>query len=148
MAKLSTGFRDGIMGAGSAKSLLDGAVMWIFASSTIPASADQEESGTLLMELSVDGDGTGFTFDPVIGEASLVKSTTETWKTNAIDESGDMAYFRLAHPSDSGSASTTAVRVQGTIGTYGGVDLIVSDVAVVSGAPWTLNYFRLSLPTP
>lgn len=148
MAKFSTGLRDGIMGAGSVKSLLDGAVMRIFESSAIPVSADAAEDGTLLMELSVDGSGAGFSFDVVSGESSLVKAALETWETNAINATGDMAYFRLVPPADTGISSVTAVRVQGVIGLYGGTDMVVSDVGVTSGAPWTLSYFRLSLPTP
>ena len=147
MAKFSTGMRDAMINGSSAKALLTGCVMRIYKASAAPADADAAATGTLLMVLSAGGTGAGFSFDAVTGEAALVRAAAEVWKTNAIGADGTMRYFRMVAPTDNGAQSTSAVRVQGKVGTAAGADMMVSNADVVAGGPWILNYFRLTLPT-
>lgn len=147
MAKFSTGMRDAMIDGSSAKALLTGCVMRIYDASAAPADADAAATGTLLMELSAGGTGAGFSFDAVTGEAALVRAAAEVWKTNAIDDDGTMRYFRMVAPTDNDAQSTSAVRVQGNVGTAAGADMMVANADVVAGGPWILNYFRLTLPT-
>ena len=147
MAKFSTGMRDAMIDGSSAKALLTGCVMRIYEASAAPADADAAETGTLLMVLSAGGTGAGFSFDAVTGEAALVRAAAQVWKTDAIGAGGTMSYFRMVAPTDNGAQSTSAVRVQGTVGAAAGADMMVSNADVVAGGPWILNYFRLTLPT-
>ena len=147
MAKFSTGMRDAMIDGSSAKALLTGCVMRIYEASAAPADADAAETGTLLMVLSAGGTGAGFSFDAVTGEAALVRAAAQVWKTDAIVADGTMRYFRMVAPTDGGTQSTSAVRVQGTVGAAAGADMMVSNADVVAGGPWILNYFRLTLPT-
>ena len=147
MAKFSTGMRDAMIDGSSAKALLTGCVMRIYEAPAAPADADAAETGTLLMVLSAGGTGAGFSFDAVTGEAALVRAAAQVWKTDAIGANGTMRYFRMVAPTDGGAQSTSAVRVQGTVGAAAGADMMVSNADVVAGGPWILNYFRLTLPT-
>lgn len=146
MAKFSTGLRNGMLNNVGFLEALDGGVLKIFSAPTAPASADAAETGTLLMELTAGGDGsTGLTFDsPVAGVLS--KSPSEVWMTSAVIESGACTYFRFVSQADDGAASDEAPRVQGTVGMLG-ADMNLTSTTVTAGAPWTLNYFHVGLPS-
>ncbi|MNY26269.1 hypothetical protein D3C86_1601070 [compost metagenome] len=46
---------------------------------------------------------------------------------------------------DDGTASTAAVRIQGTVG-LAGADMNLSSVALVSGATQSLNFYSVAMP--
>lgn len=145
MAKFSTGLRNGMLDSTGFLEALDGGVLKIFSATTPPATADDAETGTLLMVLTAGGGATGLTFElPVDG--ILTKTASEVWMTDAVIASGSCAYFRFVAPGDTGAASTTAPRVQGSIGLLGS-DMNLTSTAVTEGEPWTLNYFSVGLPT-
>lgn len=150
MAKFSTGLRIGAMHTSSVLDLLNSASLClrIFGGSTVPETADAAEAGPLLMTLEVGSPGTGFLqLEPLAGTASIVRETDQVWRCDSIPAAGTLRYFRLCGTSDSGEASTSDIRIQGTVSTLPGADLVVTDAVVVAGAPWVLNYFRLTLPT-
>lgn len=148
MAKFSTGLRNGMLNAAGLKPALDGGLLKIFAApaGSIPTTADDAETGTLLMTLTAGGDGvTGLTFgDPADGVIS--KSVAQVWMTSSVDASGQCAYFRFVAQGDDGTQSTTAPRVQGNVGVVG-ADMNLTSLNVTAGTPWTLNYFNVGLPT-
>lgn len=146
MAKFSTGLRNGMLSNTGFTEALDGGVLKIFSATTPPATADDAETGTLLMVLTAGGDGvTGLTFEPP-ADGILTKTASEVWMTDAVIASGTCTYFRFVLPSDTGASSTTAPRVQGSIGLMNS-DMNLTSTAVTAGEPWTLNYFSVGLPT-
>lgn len=147
MAKLSTDLRTQMLGDKGFKELMDGSELRIFAVAQggAPASADAAETGTLLMKLSAGGTGAGLTFDtPVDGVIS--KTASEVWTTAATLAAGICAYFRLVKTTDGGAASASEPRVQGFCGLVG-TDMVLTQLNVAAGVPWTLNYFNVALPT-
>ena len=145
MAKFSTGLRNGMLSGLSLKAALNGGSLLLF-SGPVPATADAAETGTVLMSLTVGGDGTtGLTFGTAEGGV-ISKSEAEVWATSAVDTSGTISYFRFVSSTDSGGDSTTEARIQGTAGIVG-TDLVLTSTGVTAGQPWTLNYFNVALPT-
>ena len=145
MAKFSTGLRNGMLSGLSLKAALDGGSLLLF-SGPVPATADAAETGTVLMSLTVGGDGTtGLSFGTA-ENGVISKSETEVWATSAVDTSGTISYFRFVSSTDSGGDSTTEARIQGTAGIVG-TDLVLTSTEVTAGQPWPLNYFNVALPT-
>lgn len=144
MAKFSTGLRNTMLGTGSLRSVMDGTVMRLYSGSP-PASADAAVTGTLLCTLSVNGSGTGVTFETIPADGVIAKEPAEVWQgTNAA--TGTVAYARLVATSDTGNTSTTANRIQVTVGNTS-TDILVANTLLTSGQTFTLNYFNVELPT-
>lgn len=130
MLKLSTGYRNGILGTSSAKALLDGGFIKLYAGAT-PTTADDALGGaTLLATFSVNGGGTGLTFDAP-SNGILPKNPAETWSCTAV-ATGTPTFFRFVTPTDDGSTSTVFPRLQGSVGQVG-FDLNLSNTSLVSG---------------
>lgn len=146
MAKFSTGLRNGMLNDTGFLEALDGGVLKVYSAVTPPATADDAVTGTLLMTLTAGGDGvTGLTFEAPV-DGLLTKSVSQVWMTDAVNVSGSCTYFRFVLPSDAGASSTTAPRVQGSVGLMG-ADMNLTSTAVTATEPWTLNYFSVGLPT-
>lgn len=145
MAKFSTGLRNGMLNGLSLKAALNGGSLLLF-SGPVPPTADAAATGTVLMSLTVGGDGTtGLTFGSA-ADGVISKSEAEVWATSAVDISGTISYFRFVSSTDSDGDSTTEARIQGTAGIVG-TDLVLTSTEVTAGQPWTLNYFNVALPT-
>ena len=145
MAKFSTGLRTGMLQDTSFKAALDGGHLRIF-SGPVPATADDPETGELLMELTVGGDGgTGLSFG-IAAAGAISKSDAEVWMTSSINETGTISHFRFVSSSDTGELSSTEPRVQGSAGLVG-TDMTLTNLSVTAGLPWTLNFFTVGLPT-
>lgn len=143
--KRSTGLRNHMLGVGSLKDALDGTVIKIY-SGDIPPTADAPLAGaTLLCVITRDGDGTtGLTLAPDAAGGQITKSTSEVWEGEII-ANGMASFFRQELLSDTGEASTTAIRLQGTVGVVG-EDMNFSDIAFVSGDSRRLNFYVASIP--
>ena len=57
---------------------------------------------------------------------------------------GTATYYRFVANGDTGVASTTEKRLQGTVGTVG-ADLNMTSVALTSGAPQTIDSYWASI---
>lgn len=134
-----------MMGATGFKALMDSSRIRIYAG-TEPATADAALGGaTLLNELTVSGGETNLTFGTPVA-ATIAKSSGESWSGTPV-ATGVATFFRLVKTSDSGGASTTDLRIQGTVGTLG-ADMNVSNATMTSGVAFPpLNYFSVNLPT-
>jgi hypothetical protein len=144
--KLSQGVRDGLLLTGSFKALMDGGKVRIFTGAA-PASPNDAESGTLLVTIQSDDVGDNLCdFDAVLPAAGQIeKESTQVWSANAV-ATGTAGYFRyVANPADAGGSSTTEERLQGNVGTSGS-DLNMSSVNIVSGAPQTIDTFKVTIP--
>lgn len=142
--KASTGLRNALMVTGSLKDTLDGGKIRIFGG-TAPATADEAESGTLLVELTLNSEGTGLSFESTATNGTLVKDPAEVWSGTNVG-TGTATYYRFVAAGDTGAASGTDARVQGTVG-ISGADMNLSNINLVSGAPQLLDFYSLTLPT-
>ena len=144
MIKISTGLRVALAVNGSLRSLLNGGLIRIYAGQ-VPASADLALGGAVLLnEISVGGNGGALTFEATAPLGILKKSVAENWTGNNL--SGGMpTFFRFVKPGDSGDASVSAVRLQGTAGQLGS-DMFISSLPLVEGAPQAFSVFELTIP--
>lgn len=127
---------------GSLKSILDGGLVRVY-SGPVPYSADSAVSSSNVTLCDITNNGEGLTFEATAGNATLTKSLSEIWQGNNL-ENGEATFFRFIMPSDSGSASTGEVRMQGTVGGPA-QDLTISNANLVKGAPQRLEYFAIAL---
>ena len=139
---LSTGLATALAGTSSLKGALDGCAIQLY-SGAVPTSAD-DGLGAAVMLCSVLLDGT----DPLVfshADTTVGKPTGDVWGgINAA--SGAASFFRLAHAADTGSASTSDVRVQGTVGLTKASDMVLQNTAFTSGLSFQLNNFVLNVP--
>ena len=141
--KRSTGLRNYMLASGSFKQALAGTVIRVYGG-TAPASADDAiGAATLLCTISVDGDGTGVTLDATASGGVITKNTSEVWAGD-VTASGTATFFRMEFAADTGAFSTTAVRMQGTVGLVG-ADLNFSSVNLTLGDARRINYFAASI---
>lgn len=147
MAKFSSGLRSAMLSQGSLKSLIDGHVLRIY-EGEVPISADSAlGNAVLLMELTVNGGGGGFTFAAGPGDVTLRQTVGERWETLSVTASGAMSFFRLVHPNDSGPNDSGSRRIQGSIGRSFSHDMAVSTLNTLAGQPWLLNSFYVEFPS-
>ncbi len=141
--KSSTGLKNSILVSGSLKSMLDGGKIRIF-SGAAPADADAAETGTLLCVISNGGTATGLTFEATAAGGTVAKKSGEAWSGTNV-AGGTASYYRFVAAGDTGAASTTEKRLQGTVGLVG-ADMNLSSITLTSGAPQTIDtYFATVL---
>ena len=137
----STGLRNAMLATTSLAASLTGGSIKMY-SGAPPASADAAASGTLLCTLK--NAGVGLTFGAV-ADGVLPKEPAEVWSgVNAA--SGVATHYRHVAASDTGAESSTEARIQGVIG-VAGADMNLTNVALVSGASQTLDFYTINLPT-
>ncbi|MBD1554767.1 hypothetical protein HAQ04_25535 [Pseudomonas sp. C2L11] len=133
-----------MLATGSLKAALDGKVIKIY-SGTAPDTADAalNSDNTLLCTVSVNDTGTGVALDSTASSGQISKSSNEVW-SGTIATSGTASFFRMETSADDNSASTTAVRLQGTVGNTD-ADMIFGTLALVAGNVRQINYFTASV---
>ena len=140
--KISTGLRNHVLASGSLKSALDGGEIRIYAG-TEPASAD-DAIGSATLLVTIESGGSGINFDSAAAGGVLEKAPAETW--NGVNvASGTATFYRHVLPGDTGAASTSAVRMQGTCA-VAGADLNLTSVALTSGATQTVDFYSVAFP--
>ena len=149
MLRFSTGLRNGILNSTGIKEAMADGILRIY-SGAQPASADTAVSGTLLLEVTVDGGAftsgvatNGLEFDaPTNGV--LAKAVAETWRGNGL-AIGVAGWFRFfANPVDAGGSSTALPRIDGSVG-RSAADLNLSNVNIAVGVPNTIDVFQISM---
>lgn len=144
MLKYSEGARNGLMVDGSLSSLISGSHIRLY-SGSVPASPnDGIGSSDVLAIISVDGDGTGISFESTATGGVLRKLTAEQWNGEVLI-GGVATYFRVVQPADTNGVSLSAVRIQGTIG-VGGADLNLDSQTLLVGAIQTIDTCYLTMP--
>jgi len=112
----------------------------------VPASADDaiDVSSVLLATISVDADGsTGLTFEAAASNGVLTKTAAQAWAGNIV-ASGTATFLRFCESSDAGTAaSTTAKRLQDTVGTDISAGLVLTSAALVSGNTQNIDLFQV-----
>lgn len=144
--KFSTGLRNHLLVNGSIRGALNAGYIRIYSGTPPPKGDDAIPAGaTLLVEATVDGLGGGLTFEATTTSAGLLqKSSAEVWKGTVL-ASGLATWFRFVTSTDGGAASTSALRLQGTVSTAGG-DMQISDPNLVSGADQKVDFFSIFQP--
>lgn len=148
MIKTSTGLAAHLAVTGSIKNALDGGLIKVYDATEEPATADAAVTGTLIWTLSVNGAGTGLTFEAAAVGRGAVKKASETW--SGATQAGTARYYRFVAAGDDGAASTTQKRVQGSCGNTAEADLYLSNPVLTTNASPTakaLSSYSVVLPT-
>ena len=148
--KLSTGLRTALAGATGFGATFEKGVIHIY-SGPQPVTADSAAPGTLLGVVTGDagpfafGSPTnGLEFDPAAA-GGVSKSAVQEWKFRGL-ANGTAGWFRLmGNTSDALGQSTTSPRLDGSVGTSG-ADLNLSNIAVTTGTPATIDVFAFGIP--
>ncbi|TXG76034.1 hypothetical protein E6Q11_05590 [Candidatus Dojkabacteria bacterium] len=134
-----------MMVTGSFKSAVDGGFLNIY-SGAVPASANAAlGSAVLLCQLSDNGLGSGLNFESTPVDGVLAKSIAQVWKGTNV-ATGTASFFRYVAAGDDGSVSSSAIRIQGTVGVVA-ADFIVASVLFTSGVDFAPGFFSVALPT-
>lgn len=155
--QLSTGLRNHLLITGNLKAAVDNLVIKIF-SGTPPLSPDDALSGnTELVEIGFTEGGTpsapvkGCIFNGTISTDGVLEKNGDLWD-GEIQNSGIATFYRLVDvngdnlAADDGSlASTTAIRIQGTVGVTL-ADMNFSDVNFVATNIKQIDVFNLVMP--
>lgn len=143
-ARFSTGLRTAMLVTGSLRSALANGELRIY-SGPVPASVDSAitVSNTLLCTIRTDADG-GINLDTVAPDGLVTKAPAEIWQGDVV-ATGTATFYRHVLPSDTGTASTSAIRIQGTAG-LAGQNMNLSNPALVSGALQRIESYVISLP--
>lgn len=147
--KVSRGLRNAMLASGSFKATMEangGCKLHIYSGTPPTTARDAIAAGnTLLATITVNGDGTGLTFESAASQGTLAKDQNEVWE-GAVLASDTATFYRLVADGDTGNASDTEPRLQGEVDTAG-AELNLSDVDLVSGGNQTIDYFVVNLPT-
>ena len=143
MIKISTGLADAMMNDTGATAALNNAELELrIFSGPEPLTADAALADeTLLVTIQVNGGG-GMQF-AFANEGTIMKDIDQSWLGNLI-ATGTPTYYRLCPMNDDNTASTTAVRVQGSVGATG--DLKLGTTTLATGNPQSIDFYQLRLP--
>jgi hypothetical protein len=145
----STGFKNAVLATGSVKATFDDGYIRVYAASAIPADADAALVGTTTLVTYSDNDqgigaGQGLDLDTTAVNGAIAKAVGQTWSGTSV-AAGTGLFWRYIRSTDTGGASTTEVRIQGTIG-GAGADLLVQSTSFSNTTLYTLDFFSLSIP--
>ncbi|MES2347026.1 MAG: hypothetical protein V4641_05580 [Pseudomonadota bacterium] len=144
--QFSTGLLTHNAVTGSKKAALDGGFLFYF-SGPVPASADAAVDGTTVMlaKISLTGGATGLTFEATAPGGILSKTAAEAWQCTSAAATGTATFFRFCDSADAGTAlSTTAKRIQGTLGTTMASDGQLVSTAITAGQALDVPLFQVS----
>lgn len=143
--KVSTGLRNALLTDDSFAGIMANAKLRIYAG-PVPTTADAALSGnTLLCEVSDDDMGTPLAFEAAAVDGTLSKLSSQVWSGENV-ANGTASFYRLVNTADTGTLSTSAPRVQGSIG-VAGADMNISNPTLVALALQPVDYFSVALPT-
>lgn len=137
---VSTGFKAGILGPQSFEQLMDGGIIRLY-SGTQPDSADDAVPGGSVELGTISAPG-GLQFTRTGG--TVLKAAFQAWLLEGAAP-GTLGWFRLyASPLDDGSATLSAVRIDGTISPSG--EMRLPAYTVTSETTRIVDNFAFSLP--
>lgn len=144
--RLSTGLRNKVLDGGTSggfKGSLNLGKIAIL-TGTQPTSPDNPATGTLLGTVTVNGAGTGLTFD-ASSAGVLSKAAAEAWKFTGLAD-GTAGWFRFYEAGDTiTNSSSTAARLDGSIGTSG-AELNLTNLSILTGQVNTIDTFTITQP--
>lgn len=142
--KISTALAKAMLDTGSLKASLNGMKLKIYAGAE-PASADSSiGAATLLCTVSDNGGAGALQFEAnAIGNV-IEKLASQVWRGTNV-ATGTASFCRLVLASDTGTASTSEIRIQGDVG-LAGKFCNLTDTALASGAPQDVDYLSITFP--
>lgn len=146
--KFSTGLVDSIMADKSFKEAVEGAgaagfFIDIYTGGR-PASPDDAATGTKLTRYTAEA-GAKMHLAAAAVAGVIAKAAAEVWSATGL-ANGNAGYYRLVTDADDGTtASTTAVRIDGTIAVSGS-DMDMTSTAIALGAPLLINSATFTMP--
>lgn len=141
--KISTGLAEHIAGTGSLRGAFNGTCRISIYGGAEAADADAAATGATLL-CTILASGSPLQFETAVTGGIVTKAAAQTWSgVNAA--TGAATWFRVEATTDDRTASTTALRLQGSIGTVLG-DMIMTNPNLVSGATKTIENFRMAVP--
>jgi hypothetical protein len=150
----STGLRNALLGTSDFKTAMANGVLCIF-SGTKPANADAVESGSLLMQYTLNSGAfvagaaaNGLEFD-IVANGVISKAALEVWSGVGLPAAGTgttATWFRFYANAYVTGASTSAVRFDGSIGTSSTYELRMSNTTIVEDGPATVSTFTVTFP--
>lgn len=148
--KTSTGLRDAMLNIGSLTSVFEagnGGHIRVL-SGPAPLSADDAETGTLLLTVTSSGIPVGSAGSTLLfgSPTSGVLSKEATAWTGTAVATGAPAYFRHVATGDTGATSTTEPRIQGDVGLVGAA-LSMGVSTLTSGSSYPIDACNYRLPT-
>ncbi|MDH1012313.1 hypothetical protein N5C80_26575 [Pseudomonas nicosulfuronedens] len=142
--KFSTGLRAGLLVTGPLRTLLAGGEIRLY-SGPVPASVDNALGGSNILLCTIKTSaGAGLTFEATAPGGTVTKTLAELWQGEVV-AAGSATFYRHVLASDTGVASTTAVRVQGNVA-IAGADMVLSNTALTVGAIQKLEAYSITLP--
>lgn len=137
---------------GGVRDLLRNGVLRVYSGSQ-PTTPDDAVAGTLLLEVTVDGEtfvhgsaANGLNWADAVDRV-MSKAAAETWKA-AGEVNGTAAWFRFSgNPADTGLEDTTKVlmRIDGTVG-MNNADLLLVSTAIVLDDVYYINSAAFTMP--
>lgn len=142
--KFSTGLRQAILASNPLRQALANSEIRIY-SGPEPVSVDSAIAGSniLLVTIRTDANG-GLNFAADAPGGALLKNLDEIWQGTVV-ANGVATFYRHVLPADTGVGSTTAPRIQGTVG-FAGTDMQLSNTNLVIGAIQKLEAYSITLP--
>jgi len=137
---ISSGLQDALLTALAGQ--LNGGKLQIY-SGPVPADRDAAiGTATLLREVGVS---TGLNFEATPTNGMIVKSTSENWSAANV-ATGTATFYRFVGQADDGTASTSQIRMQGSVGLLD-ADLILGSTSLVIGVTDPpIGIFMIGLP--
>ncbi len=149
--KISTGLQAYITITGSLRSAVASCFVKVY-SGAVPADADAALGSAVLLDTFSAGaggaSGTAGTWDATMVSGALVKTSSETWKDASTGPvaSGTASFIRVVLAADDGTASTTQIRVQYTVGISAADAILANTTFTASGAQRTITGSQLVFP--
>lgn len=141
--RFSTGYVDAKNTVGSTKSIMDGGVIHVFADALQPATADAAETGTLVLKLTKDGlaHTPGATTNGIVLGTStdgVLTLNADTIKGVGLAAAGaspgkTALWYRWYDHDVVTGESTTAIRIDGAVGTSTAYEMMMSNTRIVEG---------------
>ncbi len=138
--QISTGLRNHILDTGDIQGKLDGASIRLYSGSQPASSDDAKPGASTLLAIITPLACTGAASSGSISIDAAVS-------VNAV-ATGTAGWFRLHESGDAtpDNASTTAARIDGTVGTSGANLNFPGGTSIQSGAPVKLDTFTINAP--
>ena len=140
----STGLRNAVLDGTDWTNIWDGGELRIYDDSgSRPADADATEAGggTVLATITLPTPA----FAASASGGAIAKSGT--WQDLSADASGTADWFRVYDSAVTTGASTTAVRMDGTVGLNSGTfDLEFDNIVFAATDPITIDTFTVTIP--
>lgn len=142
--KPSTGLVKGMLDTSSFRDMMSGMKLKVYAGVEPPSADAAIGSAVLLLVISTNSSG-----DPLAWEANAVgnviqKNSGDVW-SGVNNASGIASFCRFERDSDTGSGSSSEVRLQGDVGVAGRF-VNLSSVSLTAGATQTLDSFSIAFP--